>query len=131
MTDASLKRRTLDWAFSSGEVKVQDVAYPVAAVAINSAGATQAWEYFKENFDYIADEILALCSSSVMDAVIISTVGHFCKNESADEVESFFSNHPLPLSKHCIHQSVQKIRVQAKMTNTIRQSSLASPTYWA
>lgn len=46
--DAALKKRTLDWAVKSGEVKLQDFFYPIGSVASNVAGSDLAWGYFRE-----------------------------------------------------------------------------------
>ncbi len=46
--DLALKRRTLDWAVKSGQVKLQDFYSPIGAVASSVAGSNLAWEYYKE-----------------------------------------------------------------------------------
>lgn len=69
--DEKLKKKTLDWAVKSGEVKLQvrlahvfltrivvdsvcntcslkDYFYPIGSVAHNIAGSDLAWAYFKE-----------------------------------------------------------------------------------
>ena len=43
-----LKRRTLDWAVRSGEVKLQDFFYAISSVAGSAAGSRLAWDYFKQ-----------------------------------------------------------------------------------
>jgi hypothetical protein len=44
----ALKQRTLDWAVKSGQVKMQDMFYPIGSVAGNIEGQEMAWRYFQE-----------------------------------------------------------------------------------
>ena len=46
--DVALKTRTLDWALKSGEVKMQDLFYPVGAVTGSIDGAELGWKYFQD-----------------------------------------------------------------------------------
>lgn len=46
--DMGLKKKTLDWAIKSGDVKLQDLFYPIGAVSGNVAGSELAWSYYKE-----------------------------------------------------------------------------------
>ena len=50
--DLVLKKRTLDWAVKSGEVKLQDFFYPIGAVTGNIQGALLAWDYFRQVIIY-------------------------------------------------------------------------------
>jgi hypothetical protein len=44
----AMKQRTLDWAVKSGQVKMQDMFYPIGSVAGNIEGQEMAWRYFQE-----------------------------------------------------------------------------------
>lgn len=44
----SLRHKTLDWAVKSGDIKLQDIFYPIGAVASNVTGSELAWSYYKE-----------------------------------------------------------------------------------
>lgn len=59
--DIKLKLRTLDWAVKSGDVKKQDLFYPIGAVSGSVEGANLAWKYYQEVcFVGTAVEILTL-----------------------------------------------------------------------
>jgi hypothetical protein len=55
--DLSLKRRTLDWAVKSGDVKLQDIYSPFGAVASSVAGSELAWEYYREVCFFISGTV--------------------------------------------------------------------------
>lgn len=44
----SLRTKTLDWAVKSGDIKLQDIFYPIGSVASNVTGSELAWAYYKE-----------------------------------------------------------------------------------
>lgn len=127
--DPELKKRTLDWAMMSGEVKMQDCFYPVGSVANNAAGADMAWGYFQDNFDYIKDK-LSKASPSLMDAVIVNSVSRFCTDAKADEIEEFFKVHPLPSSERRISQTLERMRTTSQMLETLKKSPLMEAEYW-
>lgn len=127
--DVALKKKTLDWAVKSGEVKLQDFFYPIGSVTGNIQGAVLAWEYFKENFTVIK-EMLAKASPSLMDAVIINSVNRFCTSEKADEIENFFKENPLPSSDRRISQIIENMRASSQMLNSIKSSKLSTSQTW-
>jgi len=128
--DPELKKRTLDWALKSGNVKMQDCFYPVGSVAGNAAGAEMAWEYFQENFSFIKDK-LAKAVPALMDAVIVNSVSRFCTSARADEIEAFFKQNPVPTSERRISQTLERMRSTSQMLDNLLASPLASPEYWA
>jgi len=127
--DPALRKRTLDWAVKSGEVKLQDFFYPIGSVSQNIQGAEIAWDYFKQNFQTIKGK-LAKASPSLMDAVIVYSANRFCTKERADEIEKFFQANPLPSSERRINQLLENMRTSAQMLDNISKSQLASAAFW-
>jgi puromycin-sensitive aminopeptidase len=126
----ALKLRTLDWAVKSGEVKLQDLFYPMGSVSGSLEGVEISWAYFQENFECIKEK-LAKAAPSLMDAVIINSVSRFCTLEKADEIEAFFSAHPLPSSERRISQTLENMRANGKMLQALRSSKLGDSSFWA
>jgi len=124
-----LKQRTLDWAVKSGQVKMQDTFYPIGSVTGSIEGAEMAWSYFQENFEIIKT-MFAKASPSLMAAMIVSSIGHFCTAARADEIDAFFQSHPLPSSARRISQALENMRANAAMLKQIGSSGLAQGTFW-
>ncbi len=127
--DIALKKRTLDWAVKSGDVKLQDFFYPLGAVASSAAGSVLAWEYFQTHFELIKEK-LSKASPSLMDAVILNCISRFCTAARADEIDAYFKAHPLPSSERRISQSLENMRTSSQMLGMIANSKLASPAFW-
>eukprot|EP01034_Spumella_vulgaris_P022812 gene22812-28982_t len=128
--DLALKRSALDWAVKSGDVKLQDIYSPFNAVASNIDGSELAWEYYQENFDQIK-LMLSKAIPSLMGAVIVNCVSRFATSERADEIEAFFTSHPLPNSTQRISQTLENIRASSKMLTLVRQSRLVEEEFWS
>ena len=127
--DLNLKKRTLDWAVKSGEVKLQDFFYGIGAVASNLEGSLLCWKYLKDNFQLIKSMLLN-ASPSLMDATIVNSVHQFCTIEKADEIQSFFEINPLPNSVRRISQLLEAMRANGNMLNKIKKSNLSEESFW-
>jgi puromycin-sensitive aminopeptidase len=123
----ALKIKTMDWATKSGDVKLQDFFYAYGPVAQGKGSVGLAWTYYQENFDYIKAK-LANASPSLMDAVIVNCCNRFISYERANELEQFFTAHPLPSSARRISQQLELIRSNAKLLDIVKTSSIASNT---
>jgi len=65
-----------------------------------------------------------------MDAVIVSSVCRFATLEKAEEVNQYFSEHPIPSSARRISQTVESMRVNGALLERVRNSDLNKDTYW-
>ena len=72
----------------------------------------------------------AKASPSLMAAMVVSSMGRFCTTARATEVEAFFQTHPVPTVQRRIAQSLENMRANAAMLQTLRQSKLAEAAYW-
>jgi puromycin-sensitive aminopeptidase len=82
-----------------------------------------------QNFELIKT-MYAKASPSLMAAMIVSSIGHFCTAHRADEIEAFFTAHPLPSSARRISQALENMRANAAMLAAIGSSSLAKADFW-
>lgn len=123
----AVKKKVLELSISD-KVKMQDLSYPISSVSQSSReGIDMAWEFYKDNFDYIVSLIVK--SPSIMEHVIIYSASGFSTLEKADEVENFFyttsKKNPnvkeikLPDSIRVISQTLEKIRNSARFMDLI------------
>jgi puromycin-sensitive aminopeptidase len=74
--------------------------------------------------------LLAKASPSLMDAVIVNSIGGFCTLEKAQEIEDYFAANPLPKSERRIIQAVESIRNSGSMLLKIKNSDLVNASFW-
>lgn len=128
--DPKLKLRTMEWS-TSGAIKLQDFFYPMGSVGRSSLeGREISWKYYKDNFDKIGS-MIGKGSASLMDACIVSCAGAFCSMEKADEIDAFFTEHPLPRSARKIAQTTENMRTNAKFLAVLKTSQLGTDEFWA
>lgn len=72
----------------------------------------------------------AKASPSLMAAMIVSSISHFCTTDKANEIEKFFEINPLPSCARRISQSLENMRANAAMLNSIKTSKLSIPNFW-
>ena len=127
---SAAKTKTLDWALS-GDVKLQDFFYPMGSVSGSSKeGLALSWAFLKDNLKTIKDKI-GKASSALMDACIVSCCGSFCTDEDADMVEEFFKANPLPNNARKIAQTVENIRANAKLLESLQKhNDLIDEAFW-
>jgi aminopeptidase N len=127
--DPGLKLATMEWA-TSGEIKLQDMFYAMGSVGRSKGGGRDiSWKYFQDNFEKIR-KMLETASPSLMGATIVMCAGAFCSNEKADEIESFFAAHPLPMCSLKISQTVEAMRTNAKFLSSLKASQLSNSAFW-
>lgn len=74
--------------------------------------------------------MFAKASPSLMAAMVVSSIGRFCTADKANEIEAFFTAHPLPSVERRISQSLENMRANAAMLGALRQSKLATAAFW-
>lgn len=128
--DPKLKKAAMDWALS-GEVKTQDIIWPLGSVGhSNKEGQEISWQFYKENFDRLKG-IFEKASPTLMSHVIVMCAGGFCSSEKADEIEKFFVDHPLPSCTRKISQVVENMRANAKLLDMMKASALSKAEFWS
>jgi puromycin-sensitive aminopeptidase len=127
--EPKLKSEVLRWAIS-GDVKAQDFFYVMRSVSASTReGLDMTWDFYKSNFDSIHKFVKAM-SPSIMDAAISVSIGGFCSEEAAKDVEKFFDDHPLPSNKRKISQTLEEIRSNAGFAQRALATDVAKAEFW-
>ena len=112
-----LLNATLEDSLSS-KVRSQDSITLVAGVAANPKGRELAWEFVKSNWGEF-DRRYGGGGFGLMR--LVSICGNFNTKEKADEVDSFFAEHPAPAAERTIRQALERVRLNIKWLELNRQ----------
>ncbi|KAL2493256.1 Aminopeptidase M1 [Abeliophyllum distichum] len=113
--DPIIVSEVLNWMLSD-EVRRQDVIYILSGISWE--GRAIAWSWFKENWD----QILKIWGSEMLLTHFVrDIVTPFCSNEMADEIEEFFTTHPVQSIAMNLKQSLELIRIKARWIEYIKQ----------
>ena len=102
----------------SAKVRSQDSITLVAGVAANPKGRDLAWEFVKDNWTEF-DRRYGGGGFGLMR--LVSICSHFNSQEKADEVDSFFAEHPAPAAERTIRQALERVRLNIKWLEQNRQ----------
>ncbi|MEC8857218.1 MAG: ERAP1-like C-terminal domain-containing protein, partial [Chloroflexota bacterium] len=102
----------------SDKVRSQDSITLVASVAANPKGRDLAWQFVKNNWAEF-DRRYGGGGFGLMR--LVSICSHFNSQEKADEVDSFFAEHPVPAAERTIRQALERIRLNIKWLEQNRQ----------
>ena len=102
----------------SAKVRSQDCVTLVAGVAANPKGRALAWEFVKDNWAEF-DRRYGGGGFGLMR--LVSICSHFNSQEKADEVDSFFAEHPAPAAERTIRQALERVRLNIKWLEQNRQ----------
>ncbi|MDA1129087.1 MAG: M1 family metallopeptidase [Chloroflexi bacterium] len=108
---------TLEDSLSS-KVRSQDSITLVTGVAANPKGRELAWEFVKANWGEF-DRRYGGGGFGLMR--LVSICGNFNTQEKADEVDSFFAEHPAPAAERTIRQALERVRLNIKWLEINRQ----------
>ena len=95
----------------SPKVRSQDTITLVASIAANPKGRDLAWEFVKSNWGEF-DRRYGGGGFGLMR--LVSICSHFSSQEKADEVDSFFSEHPAPAAERTIRQALERVSLNIK-----------------
>ncbi|MCH9017888.1 MAG: ERAP1-like C-terminal domain-containing protein, partial [Chloroflexi bacterium] len=102
----------------SAKVRSQDTVTLVAGVAANPKGRDLAWEFVKANWGEF-DRRYGGGGFGLMR--LVSICSHFNSQEKADDVDSFFAEHPAPAAERTIRQALERVRLNIKWLELNRQ----------
>ena len=102
----------------SAKVRSQDSITLVAGVAANPKGRDLAWEFVKDNWAEF-DRRYGGGGFGLMR--LVSICSHFNSQEKADEVDSFFAEHPAPAAERTLRQALERVRLNIKWLEQNRQ----------
>jgi puromycin-sensitive aminopeptidase len=102
----------------SAKVRSQDSITVVGGVAANPKGRDLAWEFVKSNWGEF-DRRYGGGGFGLMR--LVSICSHFNSQAKADEVDSFFAEHPVPAADRTIRQALERVRLNIKWLEQNRQ----------
>ncbi|KZV19999.1 hypothetical protein F511_26757 [Dorcoceras hygrometricum] len=100
----------------SDEFRNQDAIYVLSGISWE--GRDIAWMWLKENWDLIMKK---WGGGFLLTHFVRDIVTPFCSLEMADEVETFFKNHPVPSVEMNLKQSLELVRIKARWVEHIKQ----------
>ena len=104
-----LLRETLRRSLT-GDVRVHDTISVVTSVAGNRHGRDLAWEFLKDNWAEF-DRRYSEGGFGLMR--LVSMVSGFTTAEMSEDVERFFTEHPVPSADRTVRQALERIRLNA------------------
>ena len=102
-TDKALVQRTLDYV-ASGKVRNQDSWILLSILLQQRETRPQAWSYIKANWDKIHAQFTTSSGNRV-----VSATGAFCSVKDRDDVQQFFSTHPVDASERALRDALNRI----------------------
>ena len=103
--DPKLLERTLHFAVSSA--RSQDATLIIARLIANPAGRKLGWDFVRNQWDSMKGDSGAFGGGSA--GMIVSSTRNFCDAEMRDQVQTFFSAHPVPAASRRLKQSLEQI----------------------
>jgi len=115
--DSVLLTQTLEDSLSP-KVRSQDTITVVTGVASNPKGRDLAWNFVKSNWGEF-DRRYGGGGFGLMR--LVSICSYFNSQDKADEVDSFFAEHPAPAAERTIRQAMERVRLNIKWLEINRQ----------
>jgi len=104
-----ITQETLDRSLSN-RVRVHEAITVIASVASTRQGRDMAWEFLKSNWDEL-DRRYGEGGFGLMR--LVSIVSGFTTEEQREDVERFFTEHPVPSADRTVRQALERIRLNA------------------
>lgn len=98
-----LLRRALDYA-SSGQVRNQDSVFLYVSAMRNRDTRPIAWDYIQKNWDKVHAQL-----TTMMGAYLVGVTGTFCSNERSQQVQTFFTAHPVMAAQRAVKRATDEI----------------------
>ena len=104
-TDPALVKRTLDYAVS--EARSQDANLIIGRVMRNAHGEKIAWDFVRSRWSTSEKSNNAFGGDSA--ATLVASTGTFCDPAMRDQVNQFFTSHPVPTAARTLKQAQEQI----------------------
>ena len=101
-------QRALDMSVDQDQIRVQDAPRILMGVGGNLRGLDLTWEFMKSNWAEL-ERRYAGGGFAIMR--LVSITGGFTTAEAAEDVRSFFEEHPTPAATRAIQQSLERIEL--------------------
>ncbi|CAM8959529.1 unnamed protein product [Rhodiola kirilowii] len=99
----------------SDEVREQDVVYVLFNVS--SECRETVWTWFKDNWESVLKK---WGSGLLLTDMVKSVIDPLCTDEIADEIHKFFKLEGNPVIDMTVRQSVEQVRLKAKLVQNIK-----------
>ncbi len=121
----ALTERALEYAVS-GKVRNQDAAIQLAIALMMPAERDQAWKFIQTHWSQVNAKLTVS-----MGEILVGSTGGFCSVAARNQVQSFFSTHPVAASslslKHAIEQINGCIELRSLQEPNLRRWLDAQP----
>ncbi|KAI6679923.1 hypothetical protein NL676_033804 [Syzygium grande] len=111
--DSNIILEVLDFLLSP-EVRSQDAVF---GLAVCWEGRETAWNWLKENWEYISK---TWGSGLLIRRSVSSIVSPFASYEKAKEAEDFFATHSKPSIARTLKQSIERVNINAQWVQSIQ-----------
>ncbi len=91
---------------ASGDVRSQNLAFAYRAALRNRRHAAHAWAVIRDDWDAIIDRLPFNSTHRLVEGVNVQT-----DPDTADEIEAFLGDHPVPQATTLIAQHLERMRV--------------------
>lgn len=113
----ALLRKTLEFGLSA-DVRSQDLIVPISGVANNPYGRALLWPWMKKHWKAVASKY------GVGNPLLNKTIGCLASTtdlKAATEIEEFFAKNPVPGTARKIAQTVEKIKISARLMKRMKK----------
>jgi aminopeptidase N len=117
--DPALLHRALDYA-TSGKVRNQDSIILMIIGLRDRDTRAMTWQYIQQNWPKVKAQI-----TTMMGGYLVGSTGAFCSADKAQEVQSFFTAHPVPAAQTAIKRATDEIH-DCMQFRSAQQPRLAS-----
>ncbi len=114
-----LLRRALDYA-TSGKVRNQDSVFLFVVAMRDRDTRPIAWDYMQKNWDKVHAQL-----TTMMGGYLVGSAGSFCSAEKAQEVQTFFSTHPVTAAQKAMQRATDSIH-DCTVLRAAQQPNLAT-----
>lgn len=99
----ALVERSLEYAISP-QVRSQDAPFLINRVLSNHVTQDQAWDWIRQHWSQVEAKLTNFSAGSVVDSA-----GTFCDAGHKEQVQQFFTQHPIPTAQRTLQQSLEFI----------------------
>ena len=98
-----LVQRTVEYALSP-QVRSQDAPYIIGGLMNNAHNRGQAWDFIRQHWAQVEAKLTNFSTGTVVDGA-----GNFCDATHQQQVQEFFTQHPIPSAQRTLQQSLEFI----------------------
>ncbi len=99
----ALVERSLEYAISP-QVRSQDAPFLIGRLIGNPDTQDQAWDWIRQHWSQVEAKLTNFSTGAVVDGA-----GSFCDAGHKQQVQEFFSQHPIPSARRTLQQSLEFI----------------------